>query len=266
MDLFNYTDYKKFLSEYLKSLPKKGYGESSRIAKHLDISAVMVSQILKGHKHFNLEQGEKLCSYLGFINQRKDFFLHLISFARAGTPSLQEYYQSKIKKLQSESKDISKRVRQDKTLSDDEKILFYSDWIYSAIRVYSSLSNVNSVDQLNEKLHIPKSQIQTALNFLIDCGLCLYESGKLKPGPHRLHLESTSPILKQRNLTWRLKALDIIKGEYSSINYSAPFSISTTEYELFRDDVLAIIEKLSKRVSEKPPEIAACLNIDLFQF
>lgn len=71
MEIFDFTDYKKFIVSLLKLGPKKGRGSLKKMAEHLQVNSVVMSQIFKGDRNLNLEQAWELSEYFGFSELEK---------------------------------------------------------------------------------------------------------------------------------------------------------------------------------------------------
>ena len=94
--IFEASDYRGYLKEYLLKLPKQGFGEGKRMAKHLGVSSTFISQVLGGGKQLSLEQAQELSEYLGHSELEADYFFHLVQMDRAGTAKLKRLFQQKL--------------------------------------------------------------------------------------------------------------------------------------------------------------------------
>ena len=76
MRVLDYSDYRKFLREYLKNLPNRGHGQLARIAQALDIHPSIVTLVVKEKKDFTLEQASDLAELFKVL--ANDTRLHLL--------------------------------------------------------------------------------------------------------------------------------------------------------------------------------------------
>ncbi|OQW47298.1 MAG: hypothetical protein A4S09_16010 [Proteobacteria bacterium SG_bin7] len=83
------SDYLRF---YVRSLPKSGHGELTRIANHLRISTTMLSQILSGQRAFNTDQAFELSEYLQLTDIETDYLYLLVEVEKAGTHKNKNYF------------------------------------------------------------------------------------------------------------------------------------------------------------------------------
>ena len=265
MSVFEFQDYRKYLRAFLESLPRKGYGGVNRVAGHLGVNSSLVSQILGGHKDFSLEQAQELCSFIGLSGVEADYFLLLVQKERAGTKKLKSYFDEKIEEARRRSLKVSQRMPQDRKLTDQERAVFYSSWLYSATRLFSSLGQGASVDDVAARFDISRARAAEILEFLRDKGLCVVEKDKFRMGPQRTHLETGSPFLARHHANWRMKAVqraeDVAEEE---VMFTGPLSISKRDFAAVKEQILSLLKSASDRVTASDPEEIACLNVDLF--
>lgn len=265
MTIFEFENYRKFIENYIKSLPQHGRGEVSRIADHLKVQTSLVSQILNGKKDFTIEQAHSLCSYLGLPTIDTDYFLLLVQAERAGTHDLKRYFKEKIKELREKSKQLSQRLRQDQDLTEVEKATLYSGWHYTAINLLTSIPGYHDPDTLSKALNLPREKIVEALKFLVETGLCRSEGGRFYLGPQITHLEKKSPFVSRHHHNWRLQSMQ--RAEVLSddeLMFTSPLTLSEKDFQHIREELVELIKKVSSVVRASPEERMACLNIDWF--
>ncbi len=262
--ILNYSHYRDFLKHYISQLPKKGRGEISKIAQALSVSPTLISQVLTGDKQLSPEQCFKLSEYLGLSPLEADYFLILLQEDRAGTKELKEYYQRKAAALKVEGLKISNRVIAKKNLSEEEKSIFYSSALFSAIRLYTStLDDGKNLDEISTRFDLSRSKATNFLQFLTESGLVIEGNGKYKMGPQSTHLESTSRHLHKHHSNWRLRSTQYSENlTEMELMYTAPVSISKKDFEILREEMVDFIKKFLKRVHSSPAEEIACFNLD----
>jgi uncharacterized protein (TIGR02147 family) len=265
MTIFEFSDYKAFLREFLNQLPKKGRGEINRMATSLDVHPTLVSQVLNGDRDFSIEQIHRLGGYLGLQSLEADYFILLLNRARAGTHELKKYYQQKLEEIKKQSLDISKRLDKHRRLTDTEKALFYSSWIYLAVWLYTSVEDGQTLESVAQRLSLSRAGASEILHFLKTTQLCTEENGIYKMGTQHVHLEFGSPFLSQHHTNWRLQSLQRIENlNEEEMMFTSPISISRKDFQKIREELVGIIKKTSGIIRDSPAEEIACLNIDLF--
>ncbi|MGZ3699053.1 MAG: TIGR02147 family protein [Bdellovibrionota bacterium] len=268
MKVFDFENYKEYVVKVIKTMPKRGYGQYRKIALHLGVNSVVVSQIFKGSRELTAEQALSLSEYLGFTTLERDYFLLLVQLDRAGTHQLKKLLLGKLQELREKSKDLKTRLEQDQQMTEEAKALFYSNWYYSATRLLSSVPGFDSIDAIAERLEIPRSTIKAVVEFLVQHGLCIEREGRLQMGPSRTHLESSSPFLSRNHINWRLKGIENMEPQNPDhLFYSGPMSISLSAGQKIRSELVNLIEGVTKTVVDDPksPSGLSCLNIDWFQ-
>ncbi|MCB0362892.1 MAG: TIGR02147 family protein, partial [Bdellovibrionales bacterium] len=105
MDVFEFKDYKEFINRTIEAMPKKGYGTYRKIAHHLSINSVMVSQIFKGDRHLTSEQAHRISEFFGLNELATDYFILLVQIQRAGTHTYKSRLEKKLEELRAKSRD-----------------------------------------------------------------------------------------------------------------------------------------------------------------
>ncbi|MFN9066918.1 MAG: DUF4423 domain-containing protein, partial [Bdellovibrionales bacterium] len=196
----------------------------------------------------------------------KDYFLELLRFERAGTQKLKKYNQNKIKELSSKALNLSQRIETDRKLTERESSIFYSSWLYSAIRLSCSIGEGLTIDEITEKLKISRSQVLSAIEFLRESGFVKQNGARFEIGTQYTHLGKDSPYLNRHQSNWRVKALQKIDHlTDQELMYTAPFSISEKDFPVLREQMVGVIQEFLKTVKASEGELVACFNLDLFR-
>jgi hypothetical protein len=266
MKIFKPKNFCEFIHAYIGSLPKKGRGEITRIADHLRVSTTLVSQVLAGKKLFTPEQGQLLIEYLGLQGLEADFVMFLLHRDRSGSNHLKRFWNEKIDAIREQSLKIAKRVDVDRVLTDQERAVFYSNPLFSAIRLYTSIGlQGKGVDEIVQRFDISRAKALTILGFLVETGLCRSQGGRYFMGIQKTHLEEDSPYLLRHHCNWRLRSIrqseDLKKEE---LMYTAPVSLSKRDFENLREEMVVFIKRFLACVHDSPADDIACFNIDFF--
>lgn len=267
MNIYEFLSYKSYLKAWMKARPKKGHGEGRRIAEALGISTTMISQVLNGDKNFNLELSSDLCDYLGLNDKETDYFFLLVEYERAGTHRLKTKLKKKIESLKTSAQVLKDRLQKDKELSDHDKAVFYSSWVYSGIRNLIATDSSATIDSISQRLQIPRNQIQKIFDFLLETGLCELKTNKFTVGAKRTHLGNDSALVTKHHQNWRMQGFNkMIFAEDKNLFYTAPMSLSKEAADKIREELPSFIEKINKLVVNSDSEIVRCLNIDFFEY
>ena len=226
-----------------------------------------MSQILSNDKILNLEQADLLAEYLQFNEIEKEYLFILVQIERSGRQSLKKYFTENREKVKSRALDIRSFVSPDKNLTEVEKAVFYSSWLFQALRLLCSIDDFqkNNFQKVKEVLGLSRVQYEDLVDFLIRTGLCIEENDRLKMGSVSTHLESTSRHLPRHHTNWRLKAiqnLDVVDKD--DLYFTAPMTMSKKDFHRLREEILALIKTVYSTINVTEAEQLVCLNLDYF--
>ncbi len=264
--IFEFDDYRRYLSQFLSKLPKKGYGEARKIAAHLGVGSTFISQVFHGAKDLNLEQADLLVDYLGLGGLERDYFILLVEKERAGTKRLKQYWITKLVDLKKSSLKISNRVSAHRNLTDEEKSVFYSSYIYSCVHTYTSTAKKGrSLEEVKDRFELSRARASEILKFLGDIGLCREENRYFLATDHHTHISKGSPHLLKHHANWRIKAIQYSEDlSDEELMYTANISVSKKDFQKIREEVAQLIKTMVKTVQESDPEEIAQFNLDFF--
>jgi uncharacterized protein (TIGR02147 family) len=267
MKIFDFSNYRDFVTKTVRSLPKAGRGEFIKIARHLGIHTSTLSQVLAGIKHFTLDQTCALADYFGFNDLETEYLLHMVELERAGTERLRTTLKKQMLRIKEQSRELSSVVPGKRTLSEEEKAVFYSNWFYPGIWALTSIPEHQTADVISKYFRLPRLLVNRVVSFLVSTGLCVEENGLLRPGTTYVHLEADSPFIGRHHASWRQKAIERhpVLSE-SEIAYSSPLSISKDDAEKIRKLVIVWVEQVNKIREPSPCEALYFLNIDWIKF
>jgi len=265
MNIFEFTDYQAFLRSFIAALPKKGWGFSQKLSEALNIHPSHVSQVVSGHRDFSVEQAIAVSEFVGLSSLETDYFVGLVNIHRAGTPQAKNYYRKKVQDLKKLSLNLSQRMKQDKILSEEEKSIFYSSYIYSAVRLFCSLEGGVSLEQIKERFDLTSDRLREILDFLLRVGLVVQNSGIFTMGTQHTHVEKGSPHLSRHHMNWRVQALERVENiSEEELQFTSPISISRKDFERVREVLVKTINDSFTILKASPAEDVACINLDLF--
>lgn len=267
VSVYEFQDYKKFLLEWVKLQPNSGRGIYTRIADYLNTSNAALSQIMNGGRNLNSEQAIELAEFIKLNGSETDFFLILVEYDRAGSVKLKKHILEKIKKEQVKQNELIHRVPKDVTLTDDVRAVYYSSWLYTGIRNFIATSERLSLQEVSVRFNIKIEKLRQVMDFLIQHHLIVNQSGKLKVGPQKTHLESTSPWIIKHHQNWRFKSVEKMQNQDpNDLFYSAPMSLSASTAAKIRSQLPEIIKQIVSDVGDSKSEVIRCLNIDWFEY
>lgn len=267
MNVFEFTNYKDFIHKNIKQLPGRGRGELSKIAKILNVHSTMLTHILKGKANLTNEQSLALSEYLNFNALETEYFLALVQMERAGDERARKYFKSKITDLKNKALNLDQRLNFKNQLSESDRALYYSNWMYAAIRLLTSIERYQSLDAIATELQLPVNKIRKIIEFLCECKLCVRENDKIKYGPLNTYLESSSHLVSRHHLNWRQKSqekFDNLKD--TDLVFTYPVTLSEKDATLVREKLVLLIEDIKKNCEQSPSDLLYMFNIDWVKF
>ena len=263
--LYLSKDYRQFVRNVFKKRSKNGFGQAALLAKALRVHSTFVSQVLKGTKSFSPEQALTTADFLELNELETEYFLLLIHLDRAGTPAYRGHLKKKLGQLTAKAEQLVHRIEHEAQISEEKSAIFYSDWIYSAVRLCSTLPGFETAEKLSQKFSVPLLKIKKVIQFLVECGLIEQAGGTIKIGPKSTHLKADSPWIKSHHTNWRQRAFDSMTSEDpKSLHYSAPMVLSFADTEKVREILVSTINNVDQILGPSECENFVCLNIDLF--
>lgn len=266
MSIFDFDSYLDFLTAKLKSLPKRGHGQATAIALHLEVHTSLVSQIFGGHKVPTEEQACALGEYFGFSELESDYFLELVRLARSGSTGLRKKTERRLEGLKKQSTKLKNRVHSEGALSDADTAIFYSQWYFSGTRLATALPKVDNREALSKKMGLPIAVVDSTLQFLLSNGLCVNNNGKIQYGPRSTHVGADSPFVNMHHTNWRMKGMgEIASARDENLFFTSPMILSDADYRFLRSEIVSTVERLTKVADASPSETFCCLNVDFFK-
>lgn len=267
VSIFDYFEYREFLSSWIKGHGSKSHGLKSKMASHMGISSTLMSLILKGEKSLMPEQALPLSEHIGLNELETDYFLLLIDKDRAGSQHLKNRIQKNLNKILAQAKQVSSRVKKDAELSEEKKAVFYSSWIFSAIRNLTAIEGFNNTHAIAEKLNLPIKLVTDCLEFLVENGLCVKNKEGFSYGPAVTFIPRNSHFVNQHHRNWREKSMQLMDLRSSNdLFITTPMTLSESDAQKIKSILLTAYENSMKIVKPSPSEKTYCLNIDWFEW
>ena len=264
--VFNCSNFHQFLMTGLENNSDLKRGEKKAIAEFLGIHPTLLSQIISGSRIFTDEQVFLLGEYLGLTDLESDYVFLLHQIANTQNKKFKEKLVRKKEELKAKSVNVGERLEKEKVLSDEEKALFYSSWQYSGVRMLTTLEGGRTKEEISERLGLDKKQTSEILDFLVRTGLCRLEKGRYHPHISRTHVDKNSPYYKQHHTNWRIKSIQKLdRGGEGDLTFTAPLTVSLEDFEMLREEMVKMIQRVSNVVKDSPAEDVFCLNLDFFR-
>ncbi len=266
MNIFSFLDYRKYLNLWIKQAKKTGSSNLSKLAKSAGVHTTFLSHVLSGNKNINLEQATLISEAIGHTKIERDYFFILIEFERAGTEKLRQYWLEKKSEIEIERNKLNSRVGKHHELTDTDRAIFYSSWIYVAIFVATAINDGQNLDEIATRFKLSREQAQNYIDFLVKTGICEVVSDKYIMGKSVVYVPNESPFVVKHHINWRMRAVQKMDHRESrELFYSSPMSMSKSDFNKVRDILAESIQKSLVICKDSVAEEVVCLNIDFFK-
>lgn len=264
--IFEFKDYKKFIHSWISNQANEGHGEFRKMALALNVSSTLISQIFNGEKDISLELSCELTEYLQLDDLESEYFIILVEHSKAGSFKLKKKFERQIEEKQNKFKKLENRSKNATELDNETKAIFYSSWIYSAIRLLVDIEGYNDAQVISQKLNLQKNQVQKVLDFLFEHNLITKKNIKYSIGPTRTYIGSSHHIVNKHHQNWRLLGFQkMIHSNENNFFYTAPMTLSKEVAEEIRRQLPGFVEEIIKKVQPSKSETLYSLNIDWFE-
>lgn len=262
-NIYEYLDHVKYITDLIENRPQKGRGERKRLADILNCQMAFITHVLNGEKNFSHEQIIKVAQHFNLNESEKDFLIEMLSYNRAGTKELQDFYKRKLLQKKEQHKLLKNRLQETQSLSIHDQAEYYSHWLYGAIHMASTIPTLQSISAMAAHFNIEKDEVLRLVEFLSSKGLVQLESGKVTPGQFHLYVDKDSPLLNQHHSIWRLKALhDLKSNKKDDFHYSLCFSVSEKDWPILREKMLEAINDCLKVIRPSKEEKLGLICVD----
>lgn len=265
MSIYNYLDYVKYIKKEAISNSKQR-GTKAKLADASGCQRSYFSQVLSGKAHLSHEQAYLLCSHWGFSDQETDYFLNLVSYAKAGSKKLKSYFHARIKNAQVDQNNIVNRIKEEKVIPEESASLLYSSWQNMAVLILISIEKYQDLESIANRLQISFEITEQTLKLLLQLGLVYRSGNKWLPCKHTIHLPKSSPYNSLNHSHWRTKAIsDSHLTNKNSIHYTSVCTLSLRDSQELSRHCFELIDKSREIISPSNEEELFCLNLDWFQ-
>jgi len=266
LDIFDFEDYRAYLNAWLKRKKESKTFNLTRLSEVAQIHPTFLSHVLSGAKHLSLEQAALISDQLEHTKLEQDFFFVLIHLDRAGNQKLRNYWLEKKAQFKTEKLKLSKRLDKHRVLTQEERALFYSSWIYVAVWVSTSIEDRQTLSQVAERFQITRNRADEILKFLVEIGLCKVKEGHYSMTENHIHIPNDSPFVVKHHVNWRMKGIQKMdnRKEYE-LFFTSPMSIAKKDFHAIREKIARMIKEIINTAKASAAEEVVCLNVDFFE-
>jgi len=248
--IYGYLDYRSYIKDLIASQPLNGRGERKKISEALNCQMSFITHVFNGEKDFSPEQIFKIAELYHLNENEKEFLIEMLSYNRAGTLELKDYFGKKLILKKEQFKLLKNRLQETQSLTLEAQAEYYSHWLYGAIHIAATIPSLQSIGKLAKYFNISEVELRHILNFLSKNNLTVLENGKIKIGKAHLFVGKDSPLSNQHHSIWRIKALnDLKQNKPEDFHYSLCFSVSEKDWPVLREKLLETIYDCLKQLT-----------------
>jgi uncharacterized protein (TIGR02147 family) len=266
ISIFDYESYQDYLNDYLAHLPKRGHGFRIKIAEAMRCEASYVSRVLNGHAEIQLEQAEALSLLFNHTPEEFDFFLKLVQFARAGTPSLRKHFKAQMASIVEKRMQIRNRIQPELPLSPEQQARYFSHWQYAAVHMLCLIPEFQTREKLFQRLKISPARLNSVLDFLTETGLLENHGDSFKVGRATIHVPGDSPFISRNHAIWRNRAIQAIEdAPDQGLHYFSLMTMSVADARKIQEMYIQAVQKMNHIVDASGNETAVAFTLDFFE-
>ncbi|WP_413612338.1 TIGR02147 family protein [Bdellovibrio sp. HCB-110] len=265
--IFEYKDYKVFLSTVLKSNSSQR-GLQSAMARHLGCQASYLYQILKGKADLTEDQAFKVTTFLKFAEVERDFFMCLVRFAKASSPELRQFLSGEIERKIKSHQDLKNRIQADNPPNNDDFWEHYfATLIPSHVHILTSSKKYQTVKSLSQKLNLPEDEILRHLKQLQSMKMVDYKDKKWVYLSSSIHFAKDSRFNLQMQKNRRIQSLSALNEALTSedTHFSSLFTLDPDSLKKLQSLIADFVQNSHSIVHRGGTDEAYVLNLDLFE-
>lgn len=267
IDIFDYSDYRKFLQDYqqIKSSYNRAFSYRYYAKKAGINSSSFYPQIIRGNRNLTKDTIFKTCIAFNLANQQAEYFELLVLFNQAQTIKQKNFYFEKL---------IEKQKLRNIKKVKEEQYEYFSQWYHCIIReVVCFIDFKNDFNKLAKILHpsITAKQAKESVALLLKLGLIKFEDGRYIQTDPLIASDSSSDFKIHQIINFQIQMLEMAKQAYDRwdpdhrLTSATTFSISENNYSEFVRILRECRQRLMKlTINDENPERVYMLNMHLF--
>ncbi|MBL7670473.1 MAG: TIGR02147 family protein [Bdellovibrionaceae bacterium] len=265
MNIFIFKTYKAFLADYIKRNKYKGL--ISKLAETCGCDRTYISQVLNGKADLLPDHIARLCEYLHFTELESDYLMLLLLKDRATSVAAKNIFEIKLKKINEMAEDLSQKVKSKKDseeiISEEHKTLYYSNWLFSAIHILTSIANFQTIEAISKKMNCTEASVSQVLKLLVEMGLVEKSKDKYVHNGKSVYLRRDAAQIYSLHLQSRLES---VKRSYekNDLHFTNIFSVSKEDVDAIRNQIMLLIEQHRQTVHRSGAQTACVFCCDFF--
>lgn len=267
IDIFDYSDYRKFLKDFQQSKNALNSAFSYRyfVQKAGINSSSFYPQIVKGIRNLTKNTILKTCVAFNLSDQEAEYFENLVFFNQAKTIKEKNHFFEKLIEKQ--------RLRNVKKLKE-EQYDYFSEWHHCIIReIVPMIGFTGDYAKLAIMVHpqLTVKQAKDSVALLLELGFLKKEDGAYVQSEPLLATESNTDFKVHQIMSFQIKVLKLAMESYDRwksehrLTSATTFSVSDKTFGQFVEILRECRSRLMKlTASDDNPERVYMLSMNLF--
>jgi uncharacterized protein (TIGR02147 family) len=267
--LFDYLDYREFLSDYYLFQKEKDSHFSYRtfLIKAQISSPSFYKQICEGQRNLTETTTKKFAETLDFSAEETLFFFKLVDYNQAKTPLLKQKYFDELKEFS---------LDRPYSILAKEKLGFYQNWYFPVVREMACFCIPNAQQIDFQKLaalirpRIKATEFQNALQWLLENQFLIQVENHFEQTQKNIHTGHTidSLLVRRFNQKMLLLGADALDQLPTNQRFSSGITmgVSHQTYEKMQKEITLFQEKLMRMVDEDQENIDRVIQFNILLF
>lgn len=262
--IFAHKTYKSYLRHRFSG--KENRGSLTRIAAAAGCQRSYLSRVLTSEIQITPDQAFRMTEHWRLTQLERDYFLTLVELERSGDAKYRQLLESRLKRLRSESEDLSRRTQKPPTISAGSFSASYASyWQWSAIHILTSIESFSTEQEIADRLRLPLAFVQAVLQQLSGAGYVLRKGKGWTFASGEMHIPKNSPSLPAFHRTWRDQASQAgLINPDEGLHLTNVQSMSRSDFIRLKHDLADFIERYTTIAAASPSEELTVLTVDLF--
>ncbi|HWU43084.1 MAG TPA: TIGR02147 family protein [Bdellovibrio sp.] len=264
-NVFNYLDFREFLSASLQGGPR---GMQAQMARATHCQAIHINNVTKGKAQFTEDQAYRVGQFLKLSEAELGYFMDLIRLDRAADSETKQYFKKNLQARSAAQLEIKNRVSGvSLPTSTEQQIQYFCTPLTSLVHIATSCPQLQTAEALAKWLQADLEEINKILEFLTDLGLVEFKNKKFSYSGKSIHLGKDSvlhPLFQKNRREFVLKSLPT-KNKEQGIHFSSAFATTETHLKKIKEKLLEFIDETHNELTKTESEKVSILVIDFLK-
>lgn len=265
-DLFDYSDYKSYLSDRLKSEGRISRGIRSVVSQFIGCQPSYLSQVLNGKPHLTIEQAVRINQFFQHDKTEARYFVLLLEHGKSGNKQARDFFAEQISEIREQRFNLKKRLTNTDELDLAHQHKYYSTWYYIAIHLSLALPDFQNPQKIAHHFNLPLELVLGVIRFLEKADLIRKTGDRYQLTKRRIYLERESDFIQRHHINWRSQSLQAVeKNLPTNLHYSNVIGVSKSDFAKIKEIFVRSIEQAREVIGPSQEEALYAVTLDCFE-